>query len=219
MTTNQKHSSDGTLNEPENTRHIEKIAKLFGLDKQNIELKRRVNLLEAEIEDLDECVDKETLVDLIQEMVPSLIIRKYKKRGLLCEHLNRSDSSLSDSSLSEDSETSKRIILTDIRFGVDMGANANYISRKNVIIAYAKDDSIPRVNGFLDEFYSALGKVNLHIILNDGEKHKIIPTEFIVIGSGWPNQFPEILLGSLWMCQILEARLLEKNNTGEILKE
>ncbi|CAG8820765.1 4871_t:CDS:1, partial [Dentiscutata erythropus] len=93
MTTDQKHSSDSTLNELEDTRRIEKIAKLFGLDEQNIEvykalfgqiwklekklkdyyskyekLKRRVNLLEAEIEDLDECVDKETLVDLIQEM-------------------------------------------------------------------------------------------------------------------------------------------------------
>ncbi|CAG8516066.1 9369_t:CDS:1 [Racocetra persica] len=132
MTTDQKHSSDGTLNEPEDTRRIEKIAKLFGLDEQNIEvykalfgqiwelekksedyyskykkLKRRVNLLKAEIEDLDKCIDKETLVDLIQEMVPLLIIRKYKKRGLLCEPLNRSDSSLSDSSSSEDSETIK----------------------------------------------------------------------------------------------------------------
>ncbi|CAG8794837.1 32764_t:CDS:2, partial [Racocetra persica] len=191
------YSSDGILNEPKDTRYIEKIAKLFGLDEQNIEvykalfgqiwelekkledyyskyekLKRRVNLLKAEIEDLDECVDKETLVDLIQEMVSSLIIRKYKKRDLLCEPLNRSDSSLSDSSLSEDSEMvkcyypkkkvpqrnqerdvnlewSKRIILTDIQFGVDMGANANYISRKNVKIVYAKDNSIPRVNGFL----------------------------------------------------------------------
>ncbi|CAG8577099.1 13067_t:CDS:2 [Racocetra persica] len=134
MTTDQKHSSDGTLNEPEDTRRIEKIAKLFGLDEQNIEvykalfgqiwelekkledyyskyekLKRRVNLLKAEIEDLDEYVDKETLVDLIQKMVPSLIIRKYKKRGLLCEPLNRSDSSLSDSSSSEDSEMFRKI--------------------------------------------------------------------------------------------------------------
>ncbi|CAG8511998.1 15315_t:CDS:10, partial [Racocetra persica] len=41
-------------------------------------------------------------------------------------------------------EWSKRIILTDIRFGVDMGTNANYISRKNVKIVYTKDDSIPR---------------------------------------------------------------------------
>uniref|UniRef100_U9T5T7 Uncharacterized protein n=1 Tax=Rhizophagus irregularis (strain DAOM 181602 / DAOM 197198 / MUCL 43194) TaxID=747089 RepID=U9T5T7_RHIID len=42
-------------------------------------------------------------------------------------------------------------------------------------------------------------KVNLRIILNDGEKHKIIPTEFIVTGPDWPDQFPEILLGSPWM--------------------
>ena len=66
-------------------------------------------------------------------------------------------------------------------------------------IAYAKDNSIPRIYGFLDESYSTLGKVNLRIILNDGKKHKIIPTEFIVTGLDWPDQFPEILLGSPWM--------------------
>ncbi|CAG8633660.1 521_t:CDS:2 [Rhizophagus irregularis] len=71
--------------------------------------------------------------------------------------------------------------------------------KKIVKIAYAKDNSIPRVYGFLDESYSTLGKVNLRIILNDGEKHKIIPTEFIVTGPDWPDQFPEILLGSPWM--------------------
>ncbi|CAG8738288.1 10059_t:CDS:2, partial [Dentiscutata heterogama] len=47
--------------------------------------------------------------------------------------------------------------------------DVNLECRKNVKIAYAKDDSIPRVNGFL------------------------------VIESGWPDQFPEILLDSLWM--------------------
>ncbi|UZO07448.1 uncharacterized protein OCT59_027732 [Rhizophagus irregularis] len=82
---------------------------------------------------------------------------------------------------------------------IDICANANFISEKIVKITYAKDNSIPRVYGFLDESYSTLGKVNLRIILNDGEKHKIIPTEFIVTGPDWPDQFPEILLGSPWM--------------------
>jgi hypothetical protein len=93
----------------------------------------------------------------------------------------------------------KRVILTDFQFKIDIGANVNLISEKIVKIAYAKDNSIPRVYGFLDESYSTLGKVNLRIILNDGEKHKIIPTEFIVTGPDWPDQFPEILLGSPWM--------------------
>ncbi|UZO11533.1 uncharacterized protein OCT59_003097 [Rhizophagus irregularis] len=96
-------------------------------------------------------------------------------------------------------ERPKRVILTDFRFRIDICANANFISEKIVKIAYAKDNSIPKVYGFLDESYSTLGKVNLRIILNDGEKHKIIPTEFIVTGSDWPDQFPEILLGSPWM--------------------
>ncbi|GES86471.1 hypothetical protein GLOIN_2v1763772 [Rhizophagus clarus] len=96
-------------------------------------------------------------------------------------------------------ERPKRVILTDFRFRIDICANANFISGKIVKIAYAKDNSIPRVYGFPDESYSTLGKVNLRIILNDGEKHKIIPTEFIVTGPDWPDQFPEILLGSPWM--------------------
>ena len=82
-------------------------------------------------------------------------------------------------------ERSKRITLTDFWFGI--GADANYINEKNVKITYAKDDSIPRVNGFLGKFYSTLGKVNLRIILNDGEKHRNIPSEFIVVRSDWPD--------------------------------
>ncbi|CAG8800814.1 24012_t:CDS:2, partial [Cetraspora pellucida] len=96
MITDQKHSLNSILNELEDTRYIEKIAKLFGLDKQNIEklekkledyyfkyekLKKKVNLLKAKTEDLDKC--------------------------LLCELLNRSDSSLSDFSSSKDSEIVK----------------------------------------------------------------------------------------------------------------
>jgi hypothetical protein len=92
-----------------------------------------------------------------------------------------------------------RIILTDFRFRIDIGANVNLISEKIVKIAYAEDNSISRVNGLLGESYSIIGKVNLHIILNDGKKHKSIPSEFIVVGSDWPDQFPEILLGSPWM--------------------
>src|SRR5688572_4501058 len=83
-----------------------------------------------------------------------------------------------------------RIILSDFRFRIDIGANVNFISKKIVKIAYAKDNSIPRVNGFLGESYSILGRVNLCVILNDGKKHKRIPTKFIVVRSDWPDQFP-----------------------------
>ena len=73
-----------------------KTARLFGLDEQNaraykalsgqiwalekrledyrfeyVKLKRKVNLLEAELDDLDECVDRETVVDLIKELALS----------------------------------------------------------------------------------------------------------------------------------------------------
>ena len=68
-----------------------------------------------------------------------------------------------------------KIILSDFRFRIDIGANVNLISEKIVKIAYAKDNSIPRVNGHLGESYSTLGKVNLRIILNDGKKIKAYP--------------------------------------------
>ena len=85
MVTDRNHSSDVSI-EQEVIRCTEKTARLFGLDEQNtraykalsgqiwalekrledyhfeyVKLKRKVNLLEAELKDLDECVDKETV--------------------------------------------------------------------------------------------------------------------------------------------------------------
>ena len=108
MVTDQNHSSD-VSSKQEVIRYTEKLAQIFGLDKQKaemysalsgenralkkqledyhfeyIKLKRKVNLLEAEVEDLneyveqDECVDRKTVVDLIHEIVPSLIGKKGK---------------------------------------------------------------------------------------------------------------------------------------------
>ena len=103
MVTDQKYSSDSIASEKEVIRRTEKTARLFGLDEQNaraykalsgqiwalekrledyhfeyVKLKRKVNLLEAELDDLDECVDREAVVDLIHEIVPLLIGKKGK---------------------------------------------------------------------------------------------------------------------------------------------
>ncbi len=81
MVTDQKHSSDAS-SEQEVIRYTEKLAQAFGLNEQNaemystlsgenralkkqledhnfeyIKLKRKVNLLEAEVEDLNEYVE------------------------------------------------------------------------------------------------------------------------------------------------------------------
>src|SRR5215212_5134031 len=120
MVTNQKYSSDSIANEQEVIRCTEKTAWLFELDEQNVKaykalsgqiwalekrledyhfeyvkLKRKVNLLEAELDDLDECVDRETVVDLIHEIVPSLIGKKgqkgYKGSSYLSDSSEESD--------------------------------------------------------------------------------------------------------------------------------
>src|SRR6266496_2488836 len=131
MVADQKHSSDSIANEQEVIRCTEKTAQLFGLDEQNagaykalsgqiwalekrledyhfkyVKLKRKVNLLEAELEDLDECVDRETVVDLIQEMVPSLIDKKGPKG---CKGSSYSSDSSEESDLVEIIEGPHRV--------------------------------------------------------------------------------------------------------------
>jgi chromosome segregation ATPase len=55
-------------------------------------LERDVKSLETELEDLDECVDRDTVVDLIHEIVPSLINEKGKGFSYLSETSEKSDS-------------------------------------------------------------------------------------------------------------------------------
>ncbi|GBC45498.1 uncharacterized protein OCT59_013426 [Rhizophagus irregularis] len=107
MVTDQNHSSD-VSSEQEVIRYTEKLAQSLGLDEQNtraykalsgqiwalekkledyhikyVKLKRKVNLLEDELEDglddLGECVDRGAVVDLIHEIVLSLISKKGLK--------------------------------------------------------------------------------------------------------------------------------------------
>src|SRR5437764_2947451 len=124
--TDQKHSSDSIANEQEVIRCTEKTARLFGLDEQNtraykalsgqiwalekrledyhfeyVKLKRKVNLLEAELDDLDECVDRETVVDLIKELALSPNNKKMPKKG----EVNIATVDFYESSSSEESES------------------------------------------------------------------------------------------------------------------
>ena len=48
------------------------------LEKRVKRLERDVGILKIELEDLDECVNRKTVVDLIQEIVSSLIGKKGK---------------------------------------------------------------------------------------------------------------------------------------------
>ena len=61
-------------------------------------LERDVKSLEIELEDLDECVDRETVVDLIQDIVPSLIGKKGQKG---CKGSSYSSDSSEESDLVE----------------------------------------------------------------------------------------------------------------------
>ena len=72
-----------------------------------------------------------------------------------------------------------------IEAALDTGANVSYASEKIIDgkeMAYEKDDSNPKVKNWDGSgSYSTLGKVNLCISFNDGEKHKCIG--FIVLGN------------------------------------
>ncbi|PKC55793.1 RNI-like protein [Rhizophagus irregularis] len=121
MVTNQNHSSD-VSSEQEVIRYTEKLAQSLGLDEQNtraykalsgqiwalekrledyhikyVKLKRKVNLLEDELEDelddLDECVDRGVVVDLIHEIVPLLISKKGPKGDVHKDSYYSSESS------------------------------------------------------------------------------------------------------------------------------
>ena len=71
--------------------------------KESKKIREKVKSLETELEDLnecvelDECVDRETVVNLIQEIVPSIIGKKGK----------------GSSYLSESSKKSKRIVIRE----------------------------------------------------------------------------------------------------------
>src|SRR6266498_191884 len=115
MVTNQKHSSDSIASKRKVFRY-EKIANriadmhsaLFGkmgaLDekmdnyyseyKKSVKrLERDVKSVESELDDLDECVDRETVLDLIHEIVPSLIGKKGPKGAVHKGSSYSSDSS------------------------------------------------------------------------------------------------------------------------------
>ena len=62
------------------------------LEKRVKRLERDVKSLETKLEDLDECVDRETLVDIIHEIVPSLIGKKGKGFSYSSESSEESDS-------------------------------------------------------------------------------------------------------------------------------
>ena len=82
-----------------------------------------------------------------------------------------------------------------IEASINTSANVNYISQKHIgeleITYHGENNSIKTP----DASYSTLGKVDLHIGFNDSEKHKSIPTEFIVVGPDWPDHFPDLILG------------------------
>ncbi|PKB96491.1 hypothetical protein RhiirA5_434745 [Rhizophagus irregularis] len=199
MVTDQNHSSD-VSSEQEVIRYTEKLAQSLGLDEQNtraykalsgqiwalekrledyhikyVKLKRKVNLLEDELEDelddLDECVDRETVVDLIQKIVPSLVREKS---------LIKNNPSSFSSDYSSDSDIDEIVkMIKHQRIRIRSGSAKPKRSIKT-----------------LDATYSIIGKVNLHIGFNDGEKHKSTPSEFIVVGPDWPG--PDLILGGPW---------------------
>ena len=110
-----------------------------------------------------------------------------------------------------------------IEASIDTNANVNCISQKHIgelgITYHNKSNRIETP----DTSYSTLGKVNLHIGFNDSEKHKTIPSEFIVLGPDWPE--PDLILGMPWFREngatldICNSKLLLDDNFAIPFKE
>ncbi|PKY57917.1 hypothetical protein RhiirA4_479357 [Rhizophagus irregularis] len=86
-----------------------------------------------------------------------------------------------------------------VKASIDTSTDVNYISQKHIgelgITYHSESNRIVTP----DTSYSTLGKVNLHIGFNDGEKYKTTPSEFIVVGPDWPDYFPDLVLGMPWL--------------------
>jgi hypothetical protein len=76
-------------------------SKYISLKKMVERLEKDVGFLKIELEDLDECVDKDTVVNLIQEIVP-LLIGKKDKGEINIATVDFHRSSLSESSKDPD---------------------------------------------------------------------------------------------------------------------
>ena len=105
-----------------------------------------------------------------------------------------------------------------IEASIDTDDDVNCISQKHIgelgITYHDKSNSIETP----DASYFTLGKVNLHISFNDSEKHKIISSEFIVLGS-------DLILGMPWFREngatldICDSKLLLGDNFAIPFKE
>src|SRR5688572_18788560 len=103
-----------------------------------------------------------------------------------------------------------------IQASINICADVNCISQKNIseleITYHSENNSIETPNAI----YFTIRKVNLHIGFNDGEKHKSIPVEFMILRPDWPG--PDLILGGLWFQEngatldICNSKLLLDNN-------
>ncbi|RIB19696.1 hypothetical protein C2G38_2181176 [Gigaspora rosea] len=87
---NNKH--DSAPGEQEVIRYRKLVARIFGLEKTVKKLARDMVSLETELEDLDDCVDKSTVVGLIHEIVLTLINEKGKSSSDSSDSSEESDS-------------------------------------------------------------------------------------------------------------------------------
>ena len=112
-----------------------------------------------------------------------------------------------------------------VEASIDTSTDVNCISQKHIgeleIIYHSESNSIVTPNAS----YSILGKDNLHIGFEDGEKHKSTPVEFIVPGPDWPDYFPDLVLGGPWFREngatldICDSKLLLDDNFAIPFKE
>ena len=98
MVTDQNHSSDSSEIRALKKQLEDYHSQYNTLERRVKRLERDVGSLKIELEDLDECVDRETVLDIIHAIVPSLIGKKGQKG---CKSSSYSSDSSEESDLIE----------------------------------------------------------------------------------------------------------------------
>ncbi|CAG8629843.1 9715_t:CDS:2, partial [Racocetra persica] len=136
------------------------MSKIRSLKKIVKRLKRDVESLETELEDLDDCVNKDTVVDLIHEIVLSLINEKGKSSSYSSKTSEESDSAetfekLIDELTTKNLDSTENIITqsSSVPTGENNPESVNFLNLYRQIVK-AEDGNKKAIQDIIRAYYN-----------------------------------------------------------------